>query len=100
MVIDDLNNRQFDCDILLNQNLGIKKSDYQGKVPIGCQLLMGCEYALLRPEFPSFRKRALKSFNDISIEEALNHPNWDMGRKISIDSATMMNKGFELIKAY
>jgi len=47
-----------------------------------------------------FRKRALKSFNDISIEEALNHPNWDMGRKISIDSATMMNKGFELIEAY
>jgi UDP-2,4-diacetamido-2,4,6-trideoxy-beta-L-altropyranose hydrolase len=60
MVIDDLNNREFDCDILLNQNLGIKKSDYLGKVPIGCQLLIGCEYALLRPEFQSLRKRALK----------------------------------------
>ena len=47
-----------------------------------------------------FRKRTLKSFNDISVEEALKHPNWDMGRKISIDSATMMNKGFELIEAY
>ena len=47
-----------------------------------------------------FRERALKTFNDISLDEALNHPNWDMGRKISIDSATMMNKGFELIEAY
>ena len=47
-----------------------------------------------------FRKRTLKSFDDISVEEALKHPNWDMGRKISIDSATMMNKGFELIEAY
>ena len=47
-----------------------------------------------------FRTRALQTFNDISLKEALNHPNWDMGRKISIDSATMMNKGFELIEAY
>ena len=47
-----------------------------------------------------FRERALKTFNDISLDEALNHPNWDMGKKISIDSATMMNKGFELIEAY
>tara|TARA_B100001250_G_scaffold93067_1_gene77522 strand:+ start:8660 stop:9808 length:1149 start_codon:yes stop_codon:yes gene_type:complete len=47
-----------------------------------------------------FRERALNTFNDISLEEALNHPNWDMGKKISIDSATMMNKGFELIEAY
>ena len=47
-----------------------------------------------------FKDRALNTFNDISVEEALDHPNWDMGRKISIDSATMMNKGFELIEAY
>ena len=36
----------------------------------------------------------------ISIDEALNHPNWDMGKKITIDSATMMNKGLEVIEAY
>jgi 1-deoxy-D-xylulose-5-phosphate reductoisomerase len=34
------------------------------------------------------------------VDEALNHPNWDMGRKITIDSATMMNKGFEVIEAF
>ncbi len=47
-----------------------------------------------------FRKRALNTFSNISVSEALDHPNWEMGRKISIDSATMMNKGFELIEAF
>ncbi len=47
-----------------------------------------------------FRKRPLETFNDITLEEALSHPNWKMGKKITIDSATMMNKGFELIEAY
>ncbi len=41
-----------------------------------------------------------KDFKKISIASALNHPNWKMGKKISIDSATLMNKGFELIEAY
>ena len=35
----------------------------------------------------------------MTVEEALNHPNWKMGKKISIDSATMMNKGLEVIEA-
>ena len=39
------------------------------------------------------------SFEHISLEEALNHPNWKMGNKITIDSATLMNKGFEIIEA-
>ena len=47
-----------------------------------------------------FRNRPLNTFQDISVEEALNHPNWDMGKKISIDSATMMNKGLEFIEAF
>ena len=59
MVIDDLANRQFNCDILLNQNLGSQKEDYQGRVPCSCELLLGCRYALLRPEFSAFRKLAL-----------------------------------------
>ena len=47
-----------------------------------------------------FRMRAINTFGDITIEDALNHPNWDMGNKITIDSATMMNKGLEVIEAY
>ena len=46
-----------------------------------------------------FRKFPLKKFKNISIKDALRHPNWSMGKKISIDSATMMNKVFEIIEA-
>ena len=47
-----------------------------------------------------FRMLDKSKFSTITVEQALNHPNWNMGRKISIDSATMMNKGFEMIEAY
>jgi len=47
-----------------------------------------------------FRTREISTLSDITIEEALNHPNWDMGNKITIDSATMMNKGLEVIEAH
>ena len=40
-----------------------------------------------------------KNFNKIKIKQAVNHPNWKMGKKISVDSATMMNKVFEIIEA-
>jgi 1-deoxy-D-xylulose-5-phosphate reductoisomerase len=46
-----------------------------------------------------FLHRDLISFQDITPSEACKHPNWSMGRKISVDSATMMNKGLELIEA-
>ncbi len=46
-----------------------------------------------------FRNRPQDSFTLISLSEALKHPKWSMGRKISVDSATMMNKGLELIEA-
>ena len=46
-----------------------------------------------------FLKKPIHEFDSISPNEALNHPNWDMGAKISIDSATMMNKALELIEA-
>jgi len=46
-----------------------------------------------------FRKLPLKQFVNITPKKALKHPNWSMGKKISIDSATMMNKVFEVIEA-
>ena len=46
-----------------------------------------------------FRKLPIKKFKNISIKDALKHPNWLMGEKITIDSATMMNKVFEIIEA-
>lgn len=47
-----------------------------------------------------FRDLPSHEFKNITVEQALNHPNWDMGRKITIDSATLMNKGLEVIEAY
>ena len=46
-----------------------------------------------------FLRRSLESFVDVTPTEACAHPNWSMGQKISVDSATMMNKGLELIEA-
>lgn len=46
-----------------------------------------------------FRKTPLSNFDSITPEQALAHPNWRMGNRITIDSATMMNKGFEIIEA-
>jgi 1-deoxy-D-xylulose-5-phosphate reductoisomerase len=46
-----------------------------------------------------FRKTPLAKLADVTVEQALAHPNWRMGNRITIDSATMMNKGFEVIEA-
>lgn len=46
-----------------------------------------------------FLNKPKAEFKDITIEDALNHPNWQMGRKITIDSATLMNKGLEVLEA-
>lgn len=46
-----------------------------------------------------FRETPIEKLQTVTIQDALNHPNWSMGRKITIDSATMMNKGLEVIEA-
>lgn len=48
----------------------------------------------------AFYKYKIKDLKNVSVEEALKHPNWKMGAKITIDSATMANKLFEIIEAY
>ncbi len=47
-----------------------------------------------------FREMRKEDFEEVTVEDALNHPNWKMGNKITIDSATMMNKGLEVIEAH
>ncbi|MFQ5637334.1 MAG: 1-deoxy-D-xylulose-5-phosphate reductoisomerase [bacterium] len=47
-----------------------------------------------------FRNLASSKLARVSVQQALNHPNWDMGPKITIDSSTLMNKGLEVIEAY
>lgn len=46
-----------------------------------------------------FREMPIEKMADVTPEQAVAHPNWDMGKKISVDSATMMNKGLEMIEA-
>ncbi|WP_186577439.1 1-deoxy-D-xylulose-5-phosphate reductoisomerase [Aquibacillus kalidii] len=48
----------------------------------------------------SFRDKSREDLKNVSVEDALNHPNWSMGAKITVDSATMMNKGLEVIEAH
>src|SRR6202043_1959335 len=47
-----------------------------------------------------FRERDIEEMRDVTVKEAVNHPTWNMGAKISIDSATLMNKGLEVIEAH
>jgi len=47
-----------------------------------------------------FRNKTADELKKVSLEQALDHPNWDMGPKVTIDSASMMNKGLEVIEAY
>jgi len=68
---------------------------------LGNERTVGLEVAkiLLTGSGGPFRSRPVSEFDTITPEEACRHPNWSMGRKISVDSATMMNKGLELIEA-
>lgn len=59
----------------------------------------GIERILLTASGGPFRTREMNTFANITVAEAVKHPNWAMGRKISVDSASMMNKGLEVIEA-
>ncbi len=60
----------------------------------------GIAKILLTASGGPFLKRAVNTLDTVTPEEAVAHPNWVMGRKISVDSATMMNKGLEVIEAH
>ena len=80
MVIDDLGDRDFDCDLLLDQNLGSTAKKYKDLAPKSCQLLLGPFYALLRDEFSTVRAKSLarrdafKSFENILISMGGSDP--------------------------
>lgn len=58
------------------------------------------EKLILTASGGSFRDKTRDELKNVNLDEALNHPNWKMGKKITIDSATMVNKGLELIEAH
>lgn len=87
--VDSEHNAIFQC-------LPIEEQERMGY----CQLKeAGVDKILLTGSGGPFRDRDLNLFSSITPEEAVKHPNWSMGKKISVDSATMMNKGLEFIEA-
>ena len=69
------------------------------------QCLLGEEYSnierlILTASGGPFRNSSFEELKNVTVQEALNHPNWSMGSKITIDSASMMNKGLEVIEAH
>ena len=71
MVIDDLADRKHQCDVLLDQNFGRSSQDYKDLVPTSANLLMGPEYALLRPEFEKYRQYSLNRRKDEKFKKLL-----------------------------
>lgn len=65
----------------------------------GCAMHEQIKKLILTASGGPFFGKTKDMLKDVTVEDALNHPNWSMGAKITIDSATMMNKGLELIEA-
>ena len=66
---------------------------------LGCLQIAGVEKILLTASGGPFLNKSLDELQHVTPDQACAHPNWEMGRKISVDSATMMNKGLEVIEA-
>lgn len=65
----------------------------------GCPEKKALKRLILTASGGPFFGKCIDELKNVTVEQALNHPNWDMGAKITIDSATMMNKGLEIIEA-
>lgn len=70
IVLDDLSNRRHDCDYLIDTTFGKTIKDYQGLVPENCKLMIGSEFALLRPDFAQLRNKTLKAHDKDYANEA------------------------------
>ena len=71
MVIDDLANRPHECNLLLDQNLGRTKFDYENFLPHSCKRLIGPKFAVLRPEFPALREKSLERRKNPELKRIL-----------------------------
>jgi 1-deoxy-D-xylulose-5-phosphate reductoisomerase len=94
MPVDSEHNAIFQCmpDTLMKHQSSVRMTNQEVR--------SGIERILLTASGGPFRNKTSEQLSMVTPEQAVNHPNWDMGRKISVDSATLMNKGLELIEAY
>ena len=94
MPVDSEHNAIFQClpDSLTEMHSSVKMTNQRANA--------GIKRIWLTASGGPFRSYTAEQLHDVTPEQAVNHPNWDMGKKISVDSATLMNKGLELIEAY
>ncbi len=90
------------CDLANRHNVPILPVDSEHSAIFQClagEYNNSIERLILTASGGPFRQTSLDELKSVTPAQALKHPNWDMGAKITIDSATMMNKGFEVIEA-
>ena len=90
------------CDLANRHNVPILPVDSEHSAIFQClagEYNNSIERLILTASGGPFRQKSLDELKSVMPAQALKHPNWDMGAKITIDSATMMNKGFEVIEA-
>lgn len=90
------------CDLALQNNVSILPVDSEHSAIFQCLAGEGnnpIEKLILTASGGPFRTKTMNELEHVSSAEALKHPNWEMGAKITIDSASLMNKGFEIIEA-
>lgn len=91
-------------DLAKSHGISIHPVDSEHSAIFQCLLAApanrSCKKILLTASGGPFFGRSPKELRHVTVEETLQHPNWDMGAKITVDSATMMNKGLEVIEAY
>jgi 1-deoxy-D-xylulose-5-phosphate reductoisomerase len=94
MPVDSEHNAIFQCmpHCLPEHAFSAKRSNIESAA--------GIKKILLTASGGPFRTYTQEQLQAVTPEQAIDHPNWDMGKKISVDSATLMNKGLELIEAY
>lgn len=90
------------CDLVKQYNSSIIPVDSEHSAIFQCLTGEGnnpIEKLILTASGGPFRTKSIAELEHVTRAQALRHPNWDMGAKITIDSASMMNKGFEIIEA-
>lgn len=90
-------NKRDSCSINHNVNSSVNSNSEISYSDIGCT--KGVKKLLLTGSGGPFRQWSSEAINSATPDQACNHPNWSMGRKISVDSASLMNKGLEFIEA-
>ena len=90
------------CQLALQNNASILPVDSEHSAIFQCLAGEGSnpiEKLILTASGGPFRTKTIDELKKVTSKQALQHPNWDMGAKITIDSASLMNKGFEIIEA-